>query len=394
MWNETIMQNMHANMFIAYADAPVSMPTGFDPSQLSRFQFLDVALFWCVTRYSTTFSNGIAKTTELASHSQLTPDSLTTITTSTTPASPRNGSLDTFYNANFSKACYSPGPGTRCIGFGGSDLFFIPPSGGGGGEGESQTHAVDHWTALAASYLSYFTLSGGLLQTWGLTTFAREGDAALALSAAVWGDRFGLEAYPPQKQMERMERVVGNMARGLSNGLRVLAGGDAQFVRGRVLVRQTVVAYDERWLAWLAVQLGLVTGVLGWTVCRRGKVPVMKDSVLALVDLVGRADGFRNDEWREQDELEMIARGTPAILKSREGVWGMVPDGRGDSGIELERRAEIVEPGERDHDGGRAGGRGDAGGARMEDKREGMRSDEVQHAISQRGQNHNTSLRA
>lgn len=319
------MQNMHANLFVAYADEPVSMATGFDPAQLARFQFLDVALYWCITQYTTTYTTGVAKTVELASHARLAPESLTRIA-STLPNSPRLGALDTFYNADFSKACYSPrDDGPACVGFGGVDIVLEPPP------GTPQVYAVDLWTALAASYLTYFTLTGGLLQMWGLTEFAREGDVALALSAAIFGDRFGLAAYPREEQLVRMERLVGNIARGLSNGLRILAGADgigenAQVVRGTVLVQQTVLVYEWRWLTWLAVQLALVTGILLWTVWNRrgGTVPVMKDSILAVADIFGRADEFRSEDPRTQDELERVAKRSRAVLDVRDDGLVMV----------------------------------------------------------------------
>jgi len=370
------MQNMHANIFIAYADEPISMATGFSPSDLSRFHFLDVALYWCVTRYSTTFSNGVAKTVEISSRAQLTGDSLAKIT-NTVPPSPKQGGLDVMYNADFAKACYSPDPnGEACLGFGGEDVHLLapsssssssssssPPSGGGaslpnqsqsqtgssGEEEKEKTHAVDLWTALTASYLTYFTLTGGLLQTWGLTMFAREGDVAFGLSAAIFGDRFGLEPYPPDQQLERMQRVVANMARGLSNGLRELAGGnpatahigeEAQFVRGKVFVQETVLSYDAKWLIGLAVQLGLVAGVLVWTVIKQGRVPlesrvpVMKDNALAVVYMVDMAGEFRRYENWEQDKLDKVAKETQVMMRLREdGRWVI------DSG-----GPEVVEP--------------------------------------------------
>jgi len=243
VFNQSVADTMSADLFIAYSNKALNISEGFD--DLSNFQFLEMAFYWCVKSYSTTVKNGTATTIELSRRSEI--------------MSPKPGnastSLNTFGNIGF-RSCYKTNP-PRCRGYGGTDVVFAPP------EGLPPTSPtrfwMDLWTALAVSYTIHFNIGGGLLQTEDLTIYAHEGDTSLALSTALFGDRMGLEPHPPDIQLENIRRTAENIARGISNALRILPSivDEQSSWNGTAYFPQVVFTVRWPWLFLISGQLML-----------------------------------------------------------------------------------------------------------------------------------------
>lgn len=168
------------------------------------------------------------------------------------------------------------------------------------------------------SFIIEISITGGILQTADLTVFVRGGDASLALSTALFGDQPGLQPYPPDVQLQNIEGTARNIARELSNRMRLLtpaAGQAPAVVEGTAYTLRAVYTVRPYWLALVVVQtiaawlILLRTVWLSW----RYRLEAIREEPLAVEHIIMRSDVL---PWRVDHvgELVGVARNTVVRL--------------------------------------------------------------------------------
>jgi hypothetical protein len=325
VFNQSVVSAMHADMFIAYANEPLDLSRGFNDDDLSKFKFFELGLFWCTKGYRTIVQKGSPMTEEVSTKFEV-----------LSPSNPQQ-SLNVFWNFGFS-TCYMPNAST-CTGYGGVEVELAPPD--NLPPGSNQRFLLELWTSLALSFGTMSQLTGGLLQTAGLTTYAIVGDVHYAVSAALFGDRLGLEAYPPDVQFLNIKQMTENIARGLTNGLRSLEPSDGKpaLVNGTAYEARLFLNLQAPFLTLIAAQWLGTTALLIATivVSRRSRVEIFRNDVIAptqvlgpLPELPGRPltlDGIKAEAKKCAIRLETTEQGNPH--------WVLVPGGEGRDDIEM-----------------------------------------------------------
>ena len=304
-FDQAIVDTTSVDLILAFSNEPVLLSSGV-PSDFSSFQFVEVAFHLCTIAYETRVRNGTATTVELSRKAKI--------------LSPSPGNASTTLNINTNPRfmdCYNPAL-PPCRGFGGRNMVFAPPdevptSSAGAGQ-----LWIDLWTALSLSFIIQVSVAGGILQTAELTVFVRSGDATLALSTALFGDQLGLQPYPPDVQLQNVERTASNIARALSNSMRLLtpaAGQTPTTVGGTAYTLRAVYTARWYWLSLIIIQTAaawlilLRTLWLSW----RCRLEVVGEGPLAIVHMIMRSNIL---PWRVSHVRELldVARNTVARL--------------------------------------------------------------------------------
>ena len=281
VFGQNILDTMHADMVIAYSNTPVDVSRPFN-GNMGKFEFIEFALYWCTKKLNVSVSDGVPKTEEVAHKTER----LFSLYPKENDLDRK--SLNNWWETDFVK-CYTPGAPT-CQGYGGELVKLAAPS--GLPTDQNRAYRIELWTALATSFITQTFLSGGLIQTAGLTPYAIQGEVHFAFGSAIFGDRIDLPPYSPEMQFGNIQRAVENIALGLTNGFRQMAEvGDrhgADLIPGTALTPTIIIRVHWPWVTLIALQVLIMWVALVSVLWRRGKTLVMKGSMTAYLHILER----------------------------------------------------------------------------------------------------------
>ncbi|KAK4443536.1 hypothetical protein QBC34DRAFT_443290 [Podospora aff. communis PSN243] len=272
-FEQAIVDTTSVDLILAFSNEPILLSGGV-PKDFSNVQFVEIAFHFCTVAYEARVRNGTATTVELSRGAKI------------LSPSPGNASttLNILTNPRFMD-CYNPTL-PKCQGYGDE----VPD--GAATKGQLW---IDLWTALTLSFTLQLSLTGGILQTGELTEFVRGGDASLALSTGLLGDEPGLRPYAPDVQLRNIERTASNIARALSNTMRLLAPAAGQapvVVEGTAYRLRAVYTVRLHWLALIVCQ-----NIAAWLIflravwlSRRCRLEAIREEPLAKEHILMRSD--------------------------------------------------------------------------------------------------------
>ncbi|KAK6818974.1 hypothetical protein PG987_016427 [Apiospora arundinis] len=183
--------------------------------------------------------------------------------------------------------CYGTNTCNKLVGGQSATFGAWPPGGDPEAQEPAETFDVGIWTALVTSAYLTSTLQDVLFldQYRGVLGSASGtgAGASTAFGVALFGNLLDTSSPPPETQMSNLRGIGDSIASSVTNLLRKNFAGSKGAIDGTVLVPQTTVRVEWRWLGLLATQMFLSLLFLAVTVAqtKAAGVPIVKEDSLA-----------------------------------------------------------------------------------------------------------------
>ncbi|KAK8880212.1 hypothetical protein PGQ11_001506 [Apiospora arundinis] len=263
-----------SDLIIAYSETMLRVDSRTGSVDMSGFQFLELALSWCTKSFATEVKDGKPVTREVSS---------TVGGSAATKPSPLG--LNWAWSPMF-QLCYGTNTCNKLVGGQSATFGAWPPGGDPEAQEPAETFDVGIWTALVTSAYLTSTLQDVLFldQYRGVLGSASGtgAGASTAFGVALFGNLLDTASPPPETQMSNLRGIGGSIASSVTNLLRKNFAGSKGVIDGTVLVPQTTVRVEWRWVGLLATQMLLSLLFLAVTVAqtKAAGVPIVKEDSL------------------------------------------------------------------------------------------------------------------